>query len=115
MTDHPFKPDHGCGSHHWAFVPADPDRRLPRWFWVMLIAMALTVVGISVARAAEVPGRWEITLFHAGKDYDVVARTHRVLAVYDSREECRNAIVRVRVQVSGARLVCNPVGQERVR
>lgn len=33
-------------------------------------------------------------------------RSHMVLADYDSRESCRNAIVRVRVVTTGARLQC---------
>ena len=101
------------GSIQWDFHHATPDRRLPRWLWIMLGACVLVIAGISIARAAEIPGRWEITLFYSGKDYDFVSATHRVLATYDSREECRVVIARVKVHVSGARL--SGVGRRRDR
>ncbi len=103
------------GSIEWDLHPAKPDRRVDRWLWVMIGVCILIIAGISIVRAAETSGRWEITLFYAGKDYDLVTQTHRVLATYDSREECRVMITRVKVHVSGARLVCAPAEARRVR
>ena len=111
--------DPRSGTHYHPeflqFVPATPDRRLPRWFWIMLAVAALLIAGMSIARAAEVPGKWEITLYHKGANYDAVERTHRVLATYDSRAECQVMITRVKVHVSGARLVCAPAETRRVK
>lgn len=97
------------------FVPAEADRTLPRWFWVMLAVMALSIVGISIARYAfAAEGPHVITVYFAGKDYDQVRSTQIVLgvngapAIYESRETCNVAITRVRVHLSGARLQCNP-------
>lgn len=118
-TPAPYEPSRATGSivppvpHD--FMHAEPDRKLSRWLWAGVGVCILILAGISIARAAETPARWEITLFHAGKDYGLVAATHRVLATYDSREECRVMITRVRVHVSGARLVCAPAETRRVR
>jgi hypothetical protein len=94
---------------------ANPDRSIPRGVWIFVAAALLIVAGIAIARAAETPARWDMTLFHLGKDYDLVAATHRVLATYDSREECLVMITRVKVHVSGARLQCNPAETRGVR
>lgn len=95
------------------FHPATPDRKMPRWFWVMLAVALLSIVGISIARYAH--GAQEphvITVYFAGKDYDHVQRVHFVLGtppmVYESKLTCDIAITRVRVHLSGARLQCNP-------
>lgn len=97
------------------YVPAEPDRKLPHWFWVMLGALFLAIAGMSIARyALAAEGPHVITVYFAGKDYDKVQRTHFVLgvngapAIYESRETCNIAITRVRVHLSGARLQCNP-------
>ncbi|MCF8533874.1 MAG: hypothetical protein K9G48_12780, partial [Reyranella sp.] len=75
---------------------------------------------IPVARAVERPARYEITLLFPGHAYDEVRRTHMVLSVdgkpleYESRESCRIAITRVKVELKGVRLQCNPVEALRV-
>jgi len=91
------------------------------WLWLMLVT-GLCLLAIGIARAAEREGvRYEITLFFPGNAYDQVGRTHLVLGKdgepfeYESRETCRIAITRVRVEIKGARLVCTPVQVERVR
>ena len=75
-----------------------------------VVVAGLLILSIAVARAAEPASRpYEITLHYAGKDYNRVQRTFITLpAVYESKEACKVAIVRVRVAVSGARLVCTP-------
>jgi len=94
---------------------AKPDRSIPRGVWIVVAAALLIVAGIAIARAAETPARWDMTLFHVGKDYDLVSATHRVLATYDTREECLVMITRVKVHVSGARLQCTLAVGGRVR
>lgn len=96
---------------------ANPEgwRGLP-WATISMVAAGFLLLVIGMARAAELPGRYEITLFHAGKNYDHVERTHFVLSgPYESREACKVAIVRVRVMVSGARLQCTPIEMGRVK
>ncbi len=108
------------GSTQWDLHPAEPDcRRVDRWIlataWGAAFGCFLFVAWVSLAHAAEVPRPHEITLHFKGKDYDKVRRTHLTLgvngkpAIYESYETCKVAIVRVRVAVSGARLVCRPV------
>ncbi len=105
------------GSIQWDMQPANPEgwRGLP-WATISMVAAGFLLLVIGMARAAESPDRWQITLFHAGKNYDHVERTHFVLSgPYESREACKVAIVRVRVMVSGARLQCTPIEMGRVK
>lgn len=109
--------DPRSGSTVWRAVPERHDNppRYLWWVWIVVV-LGLLMVTVGIARAAE-PGTrpYEITLHFPGTDYDKVSRTHYTLAVYESKEACRVAIVRVRVAVSGARLRCNPVEQGRVQ
>ena len=88
-----------------------------RMIWLAFLVPGALLLLIGIARAAEpepASRPHEITLHFAGKDYDAVQRTHMALpAVYESRETCNIAIVRVRVQISGARLVCTPHNKEK--
>ncbi len=110
MTDD--DPRSGTDRHpELEFHPGYPDRKLPRWFWIMLVVMALAIAGMSLARAEEgVPH--VISLYYRGAAYDHVQRTHMVLGdppwVYESRETCAVAIPRVRVHLSGVTLQCTP-------
>lgn len=99
-----------------------PARRTRRVNIVLavVIGAAAVLVAIGLARAAEPASRPHVITVHfAGKDYDHVSRTHLVLGnppvTYASRETCAVAITRVRVAVSGARLVCTPAETGRVR
>ncbi len=97
------------GSTDWEMHPATPDRKLPRWFWIMVIVMGLAIVGMRAVGAAE---PYVITLTYQGNDYDHVQRTHFVLGdppfIYDDKTACDIAIVRVRIHLSGARPQCTP-------
>lgn len=77
-----------------------------RLLWLAFVLPGALLLVIGIARAAE---PHEITVTYPGKDYDEVRRTHFALHVYESREECLNAIVRVRVRVPGVRLKCDAV------
>lgn len=84
---------------------------------LLAIALGLALVA-SDAFGAErtVDGEYEIVLFRAGKDYRVGQPTFETIgAPYESREACRVAITRVRIQASGVRLVCAAIETARVR
>ncbi len=49
MSDHDFEPDH-FGRVHYDFHHADPDRKLPIWFWLMLVGCLSLIGWMSVAR-----------------------------------------------------------------
>lgn len=97
----------------------DPVRRTVLWRWIAAAVVAVgiiaTVRGVYGAERFN-PGPHEIVITYAGKDYDADRRNILVLGQpFDSREECLNAIVRVKILVSGARLRCLAVETRRVR
>lgn len=92
-------------------------RRIPAWKIVatVVLAAALGVIAISVARAAERIAAYEIVVYPAGKDLredrpNLVA----IAGPYAGREECRIAIASVKL-ANGARLRCDAIDNRRMR
>ena len=92
-----------------------------KWVALTFCSLGLSLIAICAPRAAQESTPHEITLLYAGKDYEAAGRTQVTLGVngrpfeYESREACRIAITRIRVEVTGARLRCDPVDPRRVR
>lgn len=95
-------------------------RLIPRNWKIVggfVLAAALVVIAISIARAAERTGGYEIVAYRSGKDL----REDRPNIIplpdsrHDTRELCRHAIQFVRVQQSGMRLRCDKIDDRRVR
>lgn len=120
-TAPPYEPSRAEGTTLWPPVQHDLMHANPQpptylwWVWLVIV-IGIVMGAIGIASAAE-PGTrpYEITLLFKGADYDAVERTHRVLATYGSKTECEVMITRVRVEVKGARLRCDPVETRRVR
>ena len=98
--------------------PATPLKRNRLYGWV---AAAFVIVGaLAIARGvwgAErvVPGPHEIVLTAFGKDYDIAGRTIiRLSGPYEDRAACKEAMKRLVLKVTGAKLACFPVEEMRV-
>jgi len=79
---------------------------------MLAVGMACLLFGCPRARAAErvIEGPHEIVLLAFGKDYDIAGRTIiRLSGPYDDRAACKEAMKRLVVKVTGAKLACFPV------
>ena len=85
---------------------------------LLLLAALVVLMAYAAPRAAErtLSGEYEITWTRQGKDYrEDSPNLGTIGSPYESREPCRNAINRVRVQQSGIKLTCTAVETSKVR